>query len=284
MKTLLSSKRNFMRENLKTVVFGIGAMGGALVKGWISSKKLRPALITAVDMDALKLKKTAARLKIKTSMSGAEVVKDARLILLAVKPQQMRELLFRTGSFFPKNALVVSIAAGISTDQIEKALPQGCPVVRVMPNTPALLGAGMAAVAGGKRAKYSQIKMVLGLFSAVGKSVQVKERQMDLVTAVSGSGPAYVFYMIEAMIEAGVKGGLPPSIALELVSQTVFGAAKMVQETGKSPGDLRTQVTSPGGTTQAALEMMARLGFKKTVEEAIKSATRRGAELRKKSG
>jgi pyrroline-5-carboxylate reductase len=273
-----------MKLSKKTVVFGIGAMGSALVKGWIFSKKLRPALITAVDMDASKLRKIARRLKIRASLNSAEAVKDAHIILLAVKPQQMKELLLQTGVFFPKNALVVSIAAGISTGQIEKALPQGCPVVRVMPNTPALLGAGMAAVAGGKRASASHIKMVLDLFSAVGESVQVKENQMDLVTAISGSGPAYVFYMIEAMIETGMKGGLSSKTVLQLVSQTVYGAAKMVRETGKSPTDLRIQVTSPGGTTQAALEMMSRVGFKKAIERGINSATRRGAELRKKNG
>ncbi len=196
----------------------------------------------------------------------------------------MKELLGQAGKSFPKKALVVSIAAGVSTSQIEKGLPQGCPVVRVMPNTPALLGAGMAAVAAGSRAKNPHVKLVLSLFSAVGKAVQVAEDQMDLVTAVSGSGPAYIFHMIEAMTEAGIKGGLSPEAAHQLVAQTVYGAARMVLETGKSPSELRVQVTSPGGTTQAALTVMGEKGFKDTVEAAIEAATRRGAELRQANG
>jgi pyrroline-5-carboxylate reductase len=272
-----------MKVRQKTVVFGIGAMGSALVRGWISSKMISPSLITAVDVDAAKLKKMASQLKIKAGTDAAKALKGAGIVLLAIKPQQMKELLSQAGSHFPKKALVVSIAAGVSTEQIEKGLPQGCPVVRVMPNTPALLGAGMAAVAGGKRAKTSHVKLVLDLFSAVGQSVKVTEDQMDLVTAVSGSGPAYIFHMVEAMVEAAVKGGLPPEVAHLLVAQTVFGAARMVLETGKSPGELRVQVTSPGGTTQAALTKMAEKGFKEAVEEAVEAATRRGAELRQMS-
>ena len=153
-----------------------------------------------------------------------------------------------------------------------------------MPNTPALLGAGMAAVAPGKRSKPAQVKLVLGLFAAVGKAVQVTEGEMDLVTAVSGSGPAYLFHMVEAMVEGAVKGGMAPEIAFELVSQTVYGAARMVLESGKSPAELRVQVTSPGGTTQAALTVMAEKGFKETVQAAIEAATQRSAELRRMNG
>lgn len=272
-----------MNSKAKTVVIGLGAMGSALVKGWVSSKKLSPSLVTALDVDQAKLEKTAAQLKIKASVDPVQALKGAGLILLAVKPQQMKELLTRTGPWVPKEALVVSIAAGVSTAQIEQALPQGCPVVRVMPNTPALVGEGMAAVAGGKRSKASDIKRVLDLFSAVGKAVEVTEDRMDLVTAVSGSGPAYIFHMVEAMTEAAVKGGLAPETAHLLVAQTVLGAARMVLETGKTPEELRVQVTSPGGTTQAALEKMAEKGFKGTVEAAIEAAARRGAELRKGS-
>jgi pyrroline-5-carboxylate reductase len=272
-----------MKISQKTVVFGVGAMGSALVKGWISSKLMKPSLITAVDTDQAKCKKMEAQLKIKAESNPGKALKGASLVLLAVKPQQMNELLAQSGSYFPEKALVVSIAAGVSTAQIEKALPQGCPVIRVMPNTPALLGAGMAAVAGGKRAKPTQVKLVLNLFSAVGQAVQVEENRMDLVTAVSGSGPAYIFHMVEAMIEAGIKGGLSREVAHQLVAQTVYGAARMVLETGKTPEELRIQVTSPGGTTQAALNKMAEKGFREAVYEAVEAATQRGAELRRLS-
>jgi pyrroline-5-carboxylate reductase len=191
----------------------------------------------------------------------------------------MKELLSKYGTFFPRKALVVSIAAGISTHSIEKFLPQGCPVVRVMPNTPALLGAGMAAVASGLRAKKADVHKVLKLFSAVGKAVQVTENQMDLVTAVSGSGPAYFFHIVELMIETAVNGGLEPDVAGLLVSQTLFGAARMISETDRTPTELRVQVTSPGGTTQAAIETMTNRGMRETIEAAIQAATMRGVEL-----
>ncbi len=256
-------------------------MGSALVKGWINNRLMSAAQITAVDIDAAKLKKTAAALKIQTQAHPNEALRNASHVLLAVKPQHINQLLAESGPSISPKTLVVSIAAGISTAQIEKALPQGCPVVRVMPNTPALLGVGMAAVAGGQKAKRTHIQRVLKLFAAVGKAVEVLEDQMDLVTAVSGSGPAYFFHMVETMTEAGIKGGLDPKVARLLVAQTALGAARMILETGKTPSELRIQVTSPGGTTQAALETMDQRGFKETVEEAIKSAARRGAELRR---
>jgi pyrroline-5-carboxylate reductase len=270
-----------VKVNQKTFIFGIGAMGSALVKSWISSKIIAPSKITAMDVDAAKCKQMAAKYKIK---AGTEVTKDiqrAGLIILAVKPQQMKELLGRVGSQFPKKALVVSIAAGISTKQLEKALLRGCPVVRVMPNTPALLGAGMAAVAKGRRAKPGQVKLVLNLFSAMGRAIEVTEDKMDLVTGLSGSGPAYLFRMVEAMTAAGIKGGLPGGTALLLAAQTVYGAGRMVLESGKSPEELRVQVTSPGGTTQAGLKTMDERGFTEIMEAAIAAATNRSAELRR---
>ncbi len=268
----------------KTVVLGVGKMGSALVKGWISSKLIPASQIIGVDSDSAQIKQMASRLKIKVTTDTGLALKGARLVILSVKPQKIKEVLSQEGHWIPKNALVVSIAAGISTEQIEKLLPQGCPVVRVMPNTPSLLNAGMAAVAGGKRAKPAHVKLVLRLFAAVGKSIQVHEDQMDWVTAVSGSGPAYIFHMIEAMTEAAVEGGLDKGVALELVTQTVYGAARMALETGKSPEELRIQVTSPGGTTQAALEKMAELGFKPLMEKAMTAAADRSAELRKLNG
>jgi pyrroline-5-carboxylate reductase len=259
-------------------------MAGVLVKGWISSKLIPASQIIGVRSDVSKVKQTAAQLKIKVTYEAVPALKEARLVILAVKPQKMKDVLEQVGSAIPKNALVVSVAAGISTQQLEKLLPQGCPVVRVMPNTPSLLNAGMAAVAGGRRAKPAHVKQTLKLFAAVGKSIQVREDQMDWVTAVSGSGPAYIFHMIEAMVEAGVQGGLSREVATQLVAQTVYGASRMVLETGKSPEELRIQVTSPGGTTQAALEKMLELGFSKVIAEAMKAAVKRGAELRKKNG
>jgi len=268
----------------KTVILGIGKMASALVKGWVSSKLIPASKIIGVRTNPSKIKQTSDQLKIKVTTDAVTALKGAQLVILGVKPQKIKEVLGEVGRAISPKALVVSIAAGVSTEQIEKLLPQGCPVVRVMPNTPSLLNAGMAAVAGGKRAKGSHVKLVLNLFAAVGKSIQVQENQMDWVTAVSGSGPAYIFHLIEAMTEAGVKGGLSEKMALELTAQTVYGAARMVQEAGKSPEELRIQVTSAGGTTQAALLKMAELGFKETVEMAMTAAAARSAELNKLNG
>ncbi len=256
-------------------------MGGALAKGWIQKKVMKASQITAVNLDPAKRAGFARPLKVKLVKDPSAFLKNAGLIVLAVKPQQMKELLSRYGGLFPRKALVISIAAGIATRQIESWLPQGCPVVRVMPNTPLVLGEGMAAVASGSRAKEAQVRLVLSLMAAVGKSIEVNEDQMDLVTALSGSGPAYVFHLIEVLVAAGVKAGLDSKTASLLVSQTVYGASRMVLETGKSPDALRVQVTSPGGTTQAGLAAMDQNGFAQAVEAAIIAATHRGAELRK---
>jgi pyrroline-5-carboxylate reductase len=255
-------------------------MGGALAKGWIQTKILKSSQITAVNLDPAKRQELAHQLKIKLVQDPIAALKDAQLILLAVKPQQLKALLGKIGGLFPYQALVISIAAGITTKQIESWLPQGCPVVRVMPNTPSVLGAGMAAVASGSRSTESHMRLTLELLSAVGKAVEVKESQMDLITALSGSGPAYVFHLIEALVAAGVKEGLSPETAALLVSQTVYGAARMALETGKTPEALRVQVTSPGGTTEAGLAAMDQGGFTQAVEAAIRAATQRGAELR----
>ncbi|MGH7739328.1 MAG: pyrroline-5-carboxylate reductase [bacterium] len=270
-----------MSFNQKTVLLGFGAMGGALAKGWIQKKVLKPSRVTAVNLNPAKRQKLARQLKIKLTRDPAAALKDAGLILLGVKPQQLKTLLGQVGSFFPRKALVVSLAAGISTKQVEDWLPQGCSVVRVMPNTPSVLGAGMAAVASGSRSTASQVKLVLNLLAAVGRSVEVREDQMDMVTALSGSGPAYFFRMIEVLTAMGVQSGLRSETASLLVAQTIYGAARMALETGKSPGELRQQVTSPGGTTEAGLAAMDRKGFAAALRAAVTAAARRGAELRR---
>jgi len=270
-----------MRVQQKTVIFGIGAMGSALAKGWIKTRMIPASNLVAVELDRQKREAAIRQLKIKATADPAAALKKAGLVILAVKPQQMNELLKEARPHFSPKTLVVSIAAGVSTQQIEKHLPQGNPVIRVMPNTPALLGAGMAAVAAGSRSNASQMKRVLSLFSAVGKAVQVQEDKMDLVTALSGSGPAYFFYMMEALTRAAVTAGLDEKTALQLTGQTAYGAARMVLETSKTPEELRIQVTSPGGTTQAGLAVMDQWGFKKNIQDVIEAATRRGAELRK---
>ncbi len=263
------------------VSLGAGAMGGALLKGWVRGGLLAARRVTAVDLDRVKLARLKRDLRVDVTSDHASALKGASTVLLAVKPQQTRELLGRFGGAFPPKALVISIAAGVTTAQIEKRLPNGNPVVRVMPNTPSLLGCGMAGVAAGSRASSAQVKSILGLFSSVGKAVQVPEPFLDLLTAISGSGPAYFFRMIEVLTEAGVEGGLEPETAKTLAAQTALGSARMVLETGKDPGELRAQVTSPGGTTQAGLAALEKKGFSRAVKACVRAAEARGAELRK---
>lgn len=263
------------------VLVGGGAMGSALLKGWLKAKLLKPSQVVVADLDPAKRARLKKDLKVRVSDNPAEAVKKASTILLAVKPQHMKELLTNAGSVIPRGTLVVSIAAGVSTAQIENRLAHGNPVVRVMPNTPALLGAGMAAVAGGKKAKKTHRQSVVNLFSAVGRATEVPERLLDLVTGLSGSGPAYFFLMIEALTEAGRKGGLDAERSRLLAAQTALGAARMVLETGEDPALLRQQVTSPGGTTLAGLTVLGEKGFSDALIEAVGAATRRGAELRR---
>jgi pyrroline-5-carboxylate reductase len=179
------------------------------------------------------------------------------------------------------DTLLISVAAGIPTGLIERALPAGTRVVRTMPNTPALVGAGATAIAAGSHATEEDLALAETLFRSVGISVRVPEEQLDAVTGLSGSGPAYVFAMIEALRDAGVGEGLPEDTALQLASQTVFGAARLLRDGNESPEVLRERVTSPGGTTRAGLDALAAAGFAEAVLGAVRAATRRSVELGK---
>ena len=201
------------------------------------------------------------------------------MIVLATKPQVFPQVLPGLADAVSGDALVISIAAGIATEVIERALPAGARVVRTMPNTPALVGAGATAIAGGQHATEDDLALAERLFQSVGVAVRVDEPSIDAVTGLSGSGPAYVFAMIEALRDAGVREGLPEETAFLLASQTVLGAARLLVEEGERPEVLRERVTSPGGTTRAGLDALARAGFDNAIAGAVRAATRRSAEL-----
>lgn len=232
-------------------VLGAGVMGETLLSGLIRAGR-------RVD-DLLIAEKREDRAQELRDRYGVEVVspiaaaRRADTLLLVVKPQDMSALLDSVAGEIQPHALVVSLAAGVTTSTLEAALPEGTSVVRVMPNTPALVDQGMAALSPGVHCSEEQLAHAEDLMRAVGKTIRVAEHLQDAVTAISGSGPAYVFFVVEAMIEAGVHLGLPRTMATELVVQTAFGAAAMLRETGEHPTVLREQVTSPGGTTAAAL-------------------------------
>lgn len=200
-------------------------------------------------------------------------------ILLAVKPQMMGQVLDEIAPAVGQQATVVSIAAGVTTATLEAGLRGKGRIVRVMPNTPMLVGAGVSAVAAGPRAGDEEVRWTCELFSASGKALVVAEPMIDAVTAVSGSGPAYFCYLVEAMAAAGVAEGLSPDVALELARQTCLGTGKLMIETGVEPDELRRRVTSPGGTTQRAVEALEAAGVKDRLVEAVRAAAERSREL-----
>ncbi len=267
-------------EICKTLGFvGGGQMAEALIKGLLSKEFLKPGRITASDLSEDRRNHLREAFGINTSSENKEAVKGSEIIILAVKPQVMSVVLEDIGPVVSSNHLVVSIAAGITTHSLEKRLPEGARVVRVMPNTPALVQAGAAALCKGTAAIQGDLDMVRQILEAVGKAVVVPEALMDAVTGLSGSGPAYVFTFIEGLIDAGVREGLPRTVAQELVVQTVLGAALMCQNTGKHPAELTAMVTSPGGTTVAGLHVLERAALRGILLDAVRAATERSREL-----
>ena len=258
-------------------VFGAGVMGEALLSGLIRSGIGNDRLVITERRP-----ERAAELR---DRYGVEVVDNADAagradtLVLVVKPQDMASLLDEIAAVLRPGTLVVSLAAGITTSFIEQRLPDGTPVVRVMPNTPALVDEGMAAISPGSHCGDEHLAEAEKLLSAVGKVVRVAEKHQDAVTAISGSGPAYIFYVVEAMIEAGVLLGLPRSTSNDLVVQTLVGAAKMLKETGEHPTVLRENVTSPAGTTVAALRALDDHKVRAAFLSAMEAARDRSREL-----
>jgi pyrroline-5-carboxylate reductase len=239
---------------MTVAIIGAGVMGETLLSGLI-----RAGFPVADLVVGEKRAERAAQLREKyavTVVDSLAEVATADTVALVVKPQDMGEVLDEIGEHVRPGQLVVSLAAGITTDYIERHLPEGVAVVRVMPNTPALVDEGMAAISGGTHCDEEHLVRAEQMLAATGRVVRVPEKQQDAVTAISGSGPAYLFFVVESMIEAGVHLGLPRSTATELVVQTMVGSAKLLRETGEHPTVLREQVTSPGGTTAAAIRQL----------------------------
>jgi pyrroline-5-carboxylate reductase len=213
------------------------------------------------------------------AVANAEAAKLADTLVIAVKPQDMDALLAELSTAVTPDRLIVTIAAGVPTTAIEKRLVEDVPVVRVMSNTPALVGEAMSAVAAGAHAKEEHLERAEDIFRPVGKVIRLPESQLDAVTALSGSGPAYVFYLVEAMTDAGILLGLPRSIAHDLIVQTVVGAGAMLRDSGEHPVTLREAVTSPAGTTIAAIRELENHGVRAAFLAALEAARDRSREL-----
>src|SRR3954471_11920386 len=254
-------------------------MAEALIKGLIAAGVVEPKQIYGSDPRRERCDAMKERYGIQATTSNAEVVRASEIVVLSVKPQILPKVLDEVAPHLKSSALVISIAAGVPASAIEPRLPEGTRVVRTMPNTPALVGAGATAIAAGQHAKDDDVEATRRIFDAVGMTVVLDESQLDAVTGLSGSGPAYVFLIIEALSDAGVKMGLSRYIAQALAAQTILGSAKLLIETNEHPGRLKDMVTSPGGTAIAGLHTLEAGGLRTTLIDAVEAATRRSREL-----
>ena len=285
--TSFSSPQPALRET-KIAILGIGIMGGALARGLAVSGLMPLEHLTLFDSHTAKATTLADSLKglhnkadqgAEVARSIAEAVTDADVILIATKPPVVTTLLAEIAPALRSDQLVISIAAGVRIAKMEALVGEGKPVIRVMPNTPATVLEGATALARGASATDEHMQLALSIFCAVGKAVEVDETLMDAVTGLSGSGPAYVFMLIEALMDGGVKAGLSRQTARLLAAQTVYGAAKMVLETNTHPAELKDNVTTPGGTTIQAVAVLERAGLRTALIDAIEAATERSREL-----
>jgi pyrroline-5-carboxylate reductase len=262
-------------------LIGAGNMGTAIVRGLVAAQVIAPEDITALDVEETQLEKVAADPGVNTTTDLEVLASASDAIVLAVKPQSMEGLLHDLARHVGASHLIISIAAGISTSFMEKRLGDEVRVVRVMPNTPAMVRAGATALCRGSRATDEDMELAVHLFSALGTTLVVDEVQMDAVTAVSGSGPAYFFYLVEKITKAGIEQGLSEKEASELARQTLYGAGKLLRETGVAPEELRARVTSKGGTTAAAVAIFDKADLGGIVCKAVSAAAARSKELGK---
>lgn len=268
-----------MSAELSIGFLGAGKMATALAKGVLKAGLVTPERLIAGDVTAAAREAFTAETGSKAVTSNTDVAKAANVLIIAVKPDQVSPLLAELHKSLTHDHLLVSIAAGVTLARLEAALPQGSRVIRVMPNTPALIGASASAFAVGEHATPEDAKLALRLFSSVGLAIQVKEPLLDAVTGLSGSGPAYVYVMIEALSDGGVAAGLPRDVATKLAAQTLLGAAQMVLETGLHPGALKDMVTSPGGTTIEGLHELEKAGVRGALMNAVRAASDKSKKL-----
>lgn len=268
-----------MSEQWRLVFLGGGQMAEAIARGTIAAGLLTPDRIAASEIRPDRRAYLERSVGIKAVATNAEAVALGDVIVLALKPQDIGTVLAEIGGLVREDQLVVSIAAGVPLSKLEPPFEAQVPVIRVMPNTPCLVGAGMAAIARGKHATPEHEARVLGIFNATGKAVAVAEKDLDAVTGLSGSGPGYVAIVVEAMIDGGVRAGLARDVATTLAIQTVLGSAQLLSETGTHPASLKDMVSSPGGTTIAGIHALEQGGVRAAFMDAIVAATERSREL-----
>lgn len=264
----------------QTIAFlGAGNMAEALIRGLLQNGKVPPQRLVATARRAERIQELGTKYGVRALNDNLKACREADVVMLCVKPQAMDKLLVEIAPAIDASRLVVSVAAGVPIAAIERTLGAGARIIRTMPNTPALVGQGACALARGEHATEDDVMVASAIFDAVGISTVVEEALLDAVTGLSGSGPAYVFLVIEALSDAGVKVGLPRYTALRLAAQTVLGSAQLLLQTQGHPGQLKDQVTSPGGTAIAGLHTLEAGGLRTTLINAVEAATRRAREL-----
>ena len=263
----------------KIGVIGFGNMGEAIISRLVARISGSGKALMVADVDKTKLKKAHKRYKVLVADNNRALAIFSDVIIIAVKPKDFEALLREIAPFLSKAKIVISIAAGITTGYIEKHLAKKIAVIRVMPNMPAMIGEAISSISAGAFAARPHMKTVKDIFSSIGEVVEVDEKLVDGVTAVSGSGPAYFFYLMESLIEAAMALGFDEAKAKRLVFRTALGGAKLVEALGLHPKELRAKVTSKGGTTEAALGVLESEGFKAMVKRAVTAARDRSREL-----
>jgi pyrroline-5-carboxylate reductase len=260
-------------------IVGTGQLGSALLRGLLRTRTVAPDDVICTDARPEVAERINAEHGVRATTDNRAAVAEADVVLLGLKPQVMPHVLPEVGEALRRGAVVISLAAGVTLRQLEDGLPAGTPVVRVMSNTPVQVDRAMSVVAGGRDATDGHLDLTASLLSAVGEVLQLDEHHLDAVTALSGSGPAYVFLLAESMIEAGVLLGLPRDVAATLVTQTLLGAGTLLAASDDPPATLRAAVTSPGGTTAAALRTFESHGLRAAVLDAIEAAADRSRAL-----
>jgi pyrroline-5-carboxylate reductase len=268
-----------MLRNKVVGFIGTGNMGEALIHGLLHGHLCRPEQIICSDVRPERLKAIREASGVRGTSHNVEVVKQADIIILSVKPQIMKQVIEEITKYLDLSKLIISIAAGVPLETIESCAQKELKLVRVMPNICVSVREGASAIAAGKHIHKEDLMIAKAIFDSVGKSLFIEENLLDAVTGLSGSGPAYIFLMIDALADAGVKVGLSRSDSLILASQTVLGAAKMLIETGEHPGKLKDMVTSPGGTAIAGLHTLEEGGVRTTLINAVEVATQRSKAL-----
>jgi len=269
-----------MLNNKKIGIIGTGNMGEALVSGLVSSQKAGSGHIICADVRQDSLESVKEKYGVRTTTNNTEAIKESEIIIYSVKPQILASVLKETAPFLDMSKLIISIAAGVPLAAIESCVNKKLRLVRVMPNIAAFVKESASAIAAGQHTHKDDIKLAKAIFDSVGRSVFIEENiLMDAITGLSGSGPAYIFLIVDALADAGVKMGLSRKDALFLSSQTVLGAAKLLLETKEHPGQLKDRVTSPGGTAIAGIHTLEKGGLRTTLINAVEAATTRSKEL-----